>query len=75
MGGSRDPRLNQASVIVVLCRPCHDLIESRRDAARVGGWLVQRNADPKQVAIHSHLHGTVLLDDAGSVIPVGGDAA
>ncbi|MBF6213722.1 HNH endonuclease [Nocardia puris] len=70
MGGTRDPRVNQACSLVVICRPCHDWIESRRDAARVDGWLVSRGTDPASVPVRSRLHGLVLLGEDGTVTAV-----
>jgi 5-methylcytosine-specific restriction protein A len=75
MGGTRDIRINKPSSIVVLCRGCHDHIESQRSAALVDGWLVPRAGDPSAVPIRSRLHGWVLLDDAGGVTPIEGGAA
>lgn len=66
IGGSRDPRLNQPSGIVALCRPCHDHIESQRTAAEVDGWLVSKAPDLLRIPIRSGLHGVVLLADDGS---------
>jgi 5-methylcytosine-specific restriction protein A len=71
MGGSRDPRINQASNLVVLCGDCHRWIESYRNAARDRGWLLHRSDNPWEEPIFSHLHGYVLLGDDGSVTPVG----
>lgn len=74
MGGTRDPRVNLVSALVLLCGDCHRWIESYRNAAREDGWLVLRNAEPSAVAIHSALHGVVLLSDDGGLEPVGGAA-
>ncbi|MBF6374499.1 HNH endonuclease [Nocardia farcinica] len=75
MGGTRDPRVNRPSALVVLCPQCHRRIESYREKARLDGWLVRRTSNPTEVAIESRLHGRVLLADDGSVVSVGGDAA
>ncbi|WP_328439174.1 HNH endonuclease [Nocardia puris] len=69
-GGTRDPRINLASNVIAVCRPCHDWIESRRDAARVDGWLVPRGTDPASVPVRSRLHGLVLLGEDGTVTAV-----
>lgn len=70
MGGSRDPRLNRASGIVALCRPCHDWIESQRTLAKVDGWLVPRNEDLLTTPVRSWFHGgRVLLTDDGRAVP------
>lgn len=70
MGGTHDPRVNEASAIVALCRCCHDHIESQRSAAEVDGWLVSNAADLTKKPIRSRLHGLVRLDDEGHIIPV-----
>lgn len=41
-GGSKDERLGQPSNGLAICRPCHDLIESRREFALDRGWLIHR---------------------------------
>lgn len=74
MGGSRDPRINRPSNLVVLCRPCHREVESRRELAYRDGWLVHRTAEPVNAPVESAVHGRVLLADDGSVTPVGGAA-
>lgn len=74
MGGTRDARVNQASAIVALCRPCHDYIESRRSSAQVDGWLVPRGMHPSRIPVRSDLHGHARLGDDGSVIPASKEA-
>jgi len=59
MGGSRDPRLNEPSNLVLLCGSgtsaddsqgkCHQIVESKRRVATADGWLVSQHADPPDV--------------------------
>jgi hypothetical protein len=54
---------------------CHSWVEHNPDAAAAAGWHVRPWQDPREVAVHSHLHGVVLLDDTGGVTPTEGGAA
>lgn len=74
MGGTKDPRINLSSNLVVLCAACHRWIESYRQAAYRAGWLVHRTAEPNATPIESRLHGRVLLADDGGIQQVGGAA-
>lgn len=71
MGGSRDPRLNRPGNLVLLCRGCHDWIESRRSWAYGQGWLIPHDSriNPETVPVHTIAHGRVLLADDGTVMP------
>jgi hypothetical protein len=77
MGGSRDPRTNQASNLVRLCGSgttgCHGAIESNRDHFRDMGFLVRQGVDPAAVPIllrrPSGEAEWVLLDEVGGVTP------
>lgn len=55
MGGSRDPRLNLPSNLVLLCGSgttgCHGEVESRRLEAREGGFALWRSQDPTEVPV------------------------
>jgi hypothetical protein len=55
MGGSRDPRLNLPSNLVVLCGSgttgCHGGAESYREGARARGLLLHRIEDPTKVPV------------------------
>lgn len=71
MGGSREPWVNLPGNIVLVCGSgvsgCHGEIESRRDQARVDGFLVSANGVHKPVdspLLHFRF-GWVLLDDFG----------
>lgn len=80
MGGSRDPRLNLPSNLVLLCGSgttlCHGEVESNRSAARAHGYLVSRPLDPAEVPVTVTLRpetpfstavvARVLLGDDGS---------
>lgn len=71
MGGSRDPHANLPGNLVLLCRGCHDWIESRRSWAYGQGWLIPHDVriNPETVSVPTAMHGRVLLADDGSVIP------
>lgn len=75
MGGTRDRQINAPSNLVVLCRPCHDWIESHRTRALADGWLIPSNGNPAVVPVRSGLHGRVLLADDGRIIPTAEGAA
>lgn len=72
MGGSRDPRLNLPSNIILLCgsgtEGCHGWVESNRTEAYTDGLLVYRIDDPAEVPVLLR-YGLVLLDDVGGVQP------
>lgn len=74
MGGSRDPRINLPSNLLVLCPACHRSAESNRQESYENGWLVHRTAEPNATPVESKLHGYVLLGDDGSIQPIGGAA-
>lgn len=46
MGGSRDPEINSPANLVLLCRDCHNWVESNRAQAMVEGWLLYASAPP-----------------------------
>lgn len=45
-GGSRKPDTNRPQNLLILCRSCHEVVESERTASYMGGWLVRQSADP-----------------------------
>lgn len=55
MGGSRDPRLNLPSNLVLMCGSgatmCHGHVESYRADAETDGYLVPRHLDPAEVPV------------------------
>lgn len=55
MGGSKDPRLNLPSNLILLdgsgTTGCHGDVESNRTAARAFGYLVSRPLDPAEVPV------------------------
>lgn len=55
MGGSRDPRLNLPSNLIILCgsgtTQDHGWVESNRTAALAYGWSVSRHADPAEIPV------------------------
>jgi len=73
MGGSKDPRLNLPSNLILFCGSgtsgCHGEVESKRAEARDAGYLVWRSQNPAEVPVTVALWPgfTVpyLLDDLG----------
>lgn len=72
MGGTKDPAINSAANLVLLCGSatsasgCHQSVERFRQAASATGFLVLRTADPATVPIKLH-SGWVLLGHDGKV--------
>lgn len=54
MGGSKDPRLNSPANLLLLCRGCHDWVETHRAPARVFGWLLRDVADAEATPALGH---------------------
>ena len=50
-GGTSSSSLGAASNCLLLCRPCHDWIESNRAVALERGWLVGSGDDPAVVPV------------------------
>lgn len=66
MGGDPRPDTNKASNLLVLCRGCHDEIESHRADAYVHGWLLHDGDSPATVAVLiEHSSRWTYLTDAG----------
>lgn len=69
MGGTRDPRYNSPSNLLVVCgsgtHGCHGLIESHRLGAYAAGWLVRRGQDPARMPVVIRGEGLVLLTPDG----------
>lgn len=51
MGGTKDPRVNQASSLLHVSRRCHRYAETHRAEALIAGWLVSRYSNPADVAV------------------------
>lgn len=51
MGGSRQPDTNSPSNLVVLCRRCHEVVETCRGDAYFDGWLLASRDDPARIAV------------------------
>lgn len=68
MGGSRDPRLNEPSNILLLCgsgtEGCHGWVESHRAESYDSGLLVRRHDDPSEIPVTLR-YGEVFLNDEG----------
>lgn len=65
MGGTTRLEANSPSNLVLLCRPCHADIESRRDHAIAHGWLVPSWGDPAGTSLTWH-GKTVRLNPDGT---------
>jgi hypothetical protein len=79
MGGSRDPRLNLPSNLILMCGSgttgCHGAVESKRLDAREHGFALWRSQDPTEVPVTVAIWPasgttpavtvTYLLDDLG----------
>ena len=50
-GGSARPDTNSAANLLLLCPPCHEVIEIRRADAYAGGWLLHDRQDPARVPV------------------------
>lgn len=50
-GGSKRPDTNIASNALVVCRPCHHLIETNPILALKNGWRVPQAGDPQTVPV------------------------
>ena len=63
MGGTRDPRINCPSNLVLLCSADHLWVETHRAQARDEGWLVSQWQDPARVPIVVGGRPTWLAED------------
>lgn len=69
MGSTRRPETNLPANLIVVCRDCHDWVESSRETALDRGLLVPQHKTPAEVPLIRH--GVwCLLDDEGGVTPV-----
>lgn len=73
MGGDRRAVSHSPANLVLLhgsgLSLCHGYVESNRTEAYDLGLLVHRHEDPRDVPIEHAIHGLVLLDQDGGVIP------
>jgi 5-methylcytosine-specific restriction endonuclease McrA len=51
MGGTSNPLINDPANLVLLCRACHDDVESNRGNAYLFGWLLHADDDPRTIAV------------------------
>lgn len=67
MGGSTRVGVHRLSGLLHLCARCHDWVESHRDSAHQGGWLIGGDPRISPVWLHAALiwGGWWLLDDDG----------
>lgn len=63
MGGTKDPAINYLSNLIVLCKACHALAESRDEGSGERGMFVSRFADPASIAVKHSVHGWCHLID------------
>lgn len=68
-GGSRRPELNQPANLVLLCRMCHERVESFRLEAIGDGWLIPDGGYPPDVPVRL-FYGLHKLTDDGGTIPL-----
>ena len=72
MGGSKNPALNQASNLLLLCgsgtEGCHGWVESNRTEALELGLLLRRSDTPSETPVTLR-YGTVYLHDDGGMQP------
>lgn len=64
-GGSRRPDTNSPPNLLLLCPPCHDVIETQRSAAYDGGWLLHDRQDPALTPVLIGAERWVLLTASG----------
>jgi 5-methylcytosine-specific restriction protein A len=69
MGGSTRTDTNGPANLILLCLPCHSLVESRREWARARGLLVGQSQTPADVPVVWHGVRVLLCDD-GRVTPL-----
>jgi 5-methylcytosine-specific restriction protein A len=68
-GGTRRPETNSPANLILLCLPCHALVESRREWARERGLLVGQSQTPADVPVLWHGVRVLLCDD-GRITPL-----
>ena len=71
MGGANRRDANRMSNVVTLCGSgvtgCHGWVESNREQARQGGWLVYSSADPQAIPMRDLSGRLFFLTDAGGM--------
>jgi 5-methylcytosine-specific restriction protein A len=65
MGGSRLDDTNMPQNLLLLDPSCHEQIESEREAAYAGGWLLKNRWNPLAVPVLIHGHRWVWLGADG----------
>lgn len=68
MGGTSDPEINSLCNLVLLCRKCHNEVESHRSQALADGWLIHAEKKPSEVPVNLPAFGPTLLTKEGSYI-------
>ena len=68
-GGSKASDTNTSANCLLLCPPCHALIESRREFAIDRGWLVRQGFDPAEVPVIYQCSWAILDADGGVFRP------
>jgi 5-methylcytosine-specific restriction enzyme A len=65
MGGDRRPDSNSPSNLLALCPSCHEVLESQREAAHAGGWLLHDRQNPATTPVLIGAENWVLLEPEG----------
>jgi 5-methylcytosine-specific restriction protein A len=68
-GGTRRPESNAPGNALAICRPCHEMVESKRELALEQGWLVRQSAAPDTVPVVYQGDWAVLTDDGAVFRP------
>ena len=68
MGGTRDPEINSTANLVLLCRACHDDVESHRTQGAKDGWILSARQEPSMVPVNLNAFGPTLLTKDGGYI-------
>ena len=66
MGGTLRDDANRPDNLILLCRPCHQHVETHRVEARSRGWAVPQHGDPATVPVEYHDGGVWVLHPDGT---------
>lgn len=69
-GGSRAADTNSPANLLLLCLPCHEVVETMRSEAYDGGWLLHDRQDPAAAPVLIGAERWVLLTADGRYEPV-----
>lgn len=68
MGGTRDPEINSPANLVLLCRRCHNDVESHRSQAIADGWIIPMGSDPGATPVNLPGFGPTFLTKEGEYV-------